>query len=123
MLLSGGPLLEELKDKVQSENLQDKVKILGRIHPQELYKYTNIADCGINLLDEINLSKKFTTATKIFKQFQAGILTKNGIINLCDNIIKMSELSNVEKYKTNSLKAPKFYYWEIQESILFKLFD
>ena len=40
-----------------------------------------------------------------------------------ENIIKMSESSNIEKYKMNSLKASKEYYWERQESILFKLFD
>ena len=144
MIIGGGPLLQEIKDIVENRNLQNKIKVLGKIHSQELYKFTNIADCGINLLDEINLSKKFTTATKmfeyfqagipiicsdivenknIFKQFEAGILTRNEVIELRENIIKMSKSSNIEKYKMNSLKASKEYYWERQESILFKLFD
>ena len=144
MIIGGGPLLQEIKDIVENRNLKNKIKVLGKIHSQELYKFTNSADCGINLLDEINLSKKFTTATKmfdyfqagipiicsdivenknLFNQFQAGILTRNKVMDLRDNIIKMSESSNVEKYKINSLKASKVYYWERQESTLFALFD
>ena len=106
-----------------------------------LKKYTFGADFGINLIEEINLSKKFTTATKMFEYFQAGIpvlcsdtienklilennkcgiLTSNNNNSIKSNLIKIKHLNNVKQYKKNCLIASKKFNWEQQKDVILK---
>ena len=139
----GGPLFPEMKEFVLRNKIQNKIILLGRIHSQNLVEYTNIADCGINLLEEINLSKKYTTATKMFEYFQAGIaiiasditenkmilakynvgiLTKNNCEDLQNKIIEMKNSPNQKHFKLNSANAAKEYNWENQRDQLYAIF-
>jgi len=143
LVAGGGPLFPDMKEFVLRNKIQNKIILLGRIHSQNLEEYTKIADCGINLLEEINLSKKYTTATKMFEYFQAGlpvitsdinenkmilakynvgILTKNNSEDLQNKIIEMKNSPNQKDFKLNSVNAAKEYNWENQRDQLYAIF-
>ena len=142
LVAGGGHLFSELNDFVINNKLESKIKMLGRIHSQQLFHYTTISDCGINLIDDINLSKKFTTATKMFEYFQAGIpvlctnikenekilskynaglLTDNSVINIKKKIIELRRTKDYTKFKLKSKEASKEYNWENQKEILLEI--
>jgi glycosyltransferase involved in cell wall biosynthesis len=139
IIIGDGVLMKKLKDFVKKNKLENQIILLGRVDPFKLKKYTFGADYGINLIEEINLSKKFTTATKMFEYFQAGIPVlcsetkenklicrenKCGILTLNDNdsiksnLIKIKESSNIQQYKKNCLIAAKKFNWEQQKKII-----
>ena len=144
LLIAGnGHLFNELNHFVNNNKLENKIKMLGRIHSQQLYHYTESSDCGINLLEEINLSKKFTTATKMFEYFQAGIpvlcsnikenerilskykaglLTENTVADIKIKIIEMNRTKDYMMFKAKSKEASKEYNWENQHKILLDIF-
>ena len=142
LVAGGGHLFSELNDFIINNKLENKIKMLGRVHSQQLFHYTTSSDCGINLIDDINLSKKFTTATKMFEYFQAGIpvlctnikenekilskynaglLTDNSVINIKKKIIEMSRTKDYVKFKLKSKEASKEYSWENQHEILLEI--
>ena len=142
IVAGGGHLFSELNDFVINNKLESKIKMLGRIHSQQIFHYTVSSDCGINLIEDINLSKKFTTATKMFEYFQAGIpvlctnikeneiilsnynagfLTDNSVNNIKKKIIEMSRTKDYVKFKLKSKEASKEYSWENQHKILLEI--
>lgn len=138
IVIGDGPLKKELDAFVLKEGLQDKIKMLGRIPSSDLPQYTIGADIGVNLLEEINLSKKFTTATKMFEYFQcgipvlcsntienqnilarfeAGILTENSVENIKESTQKLLNSDQLTKYREACNKASEELNWESQRGI------
>ena len=141
LILGNGTLKGSLLDFVKANNLSDKVFFLDRVDSNVLLRYTKGADCGILLLESINLSTKYAAANKLFEYINAGIpvianksfehdivfekyaiglLVENNIKSIADAMNTMS-ISNNSKYKENSLKAVREYNWKNQESILINL--
>jgi len=143
ILIGYGVLENELKDLVKKINIQDRVVFLGKIQQNELAKYTAGADCGINLLENINKSKELTAPNKlfqyihanipviasnsfenkkVFEKYNIGILTNNDVKSISDAINKIASMDRTV-FVENCKKAALEYNWENQEKVLLEIFE
>ncbi|MDR2057664.1 MAG: glycosyltransferase [Dysgonamonadaceae bacterium] len=65
-VVGDGDVLNELKTKVNNKHLEDRVVFTGRIPFEQLSGYTQIADIGINLLENMGLNYYYSLPNRIF---------------------------------------------------------
>jgi glycosyltransferase involved in cell wall biosynthesis len=65
-VVGDGDVLEELKARVRSRRLEDRVIFTGRIPFEQLPDYTQNADIGINLLENRGLNYYYSLPNRIF---------------------------------------------------------
>jgi glycosyltransferase involved in cell wall biosynthesis len=68
-----GDLSEVLRGMVKEKGLENKVKFLGFIKPENLPSLTAQASIGLNILEAKGLSYQYSLANKFFDYIQAGI--------------------------------------------------
>ena len=145
LLIGGGDLEKELKDLVETENLQNKVRFTGWVSPEKIPHLLKGSHIGLNILDDNSINYKVSLANKVFDYIHLGIpcltmdfeeyLEINNNYNcfvLLDNIDpkylynKIDEvLNNKDKYEllsSNSLKAAKDLHWENEKSKLLEIY-
>ncbi|MCB0472115.1 MAG: glycosyltransferase, partial [Flavobacteriaceae bacterium] len=71
IMIGGGDIVEQLKDKVDSLNLNAKVRFLGRRSPEELNALTPGADLGISLEEDLGLNYRYALPNKLFDYITA----------------------------------------------------
>ena len=76
-LAGEGDLSKELRALVQQLKLEQSVKFLGYLQPEELKKITPQAAIGLNLIENKGLSYYYSLANKAFDYIQAGIPSIN----------------------------------------------
>lgn len=139
-----GPLKEQLCNYVKRNGLNTRIRFTGMVPIQDLPSYTTGADIGINILEDLNLSKKLASPNKLFEYIQAEIpivysrTIENGSIasqynigletaNNLDQVVKTIEkLSSILMQDENSFKstlkiAGRNFEWEHQEEKLLEL--
>ena len=142
VILGDGFIKPELIKLVEKNQLNEKVKFKNKVPLKELSFYTVAADFGINLLEDINLSKKLASPNKLFEyihakipvlcsktpendkiltEFNIGISTKNTTDEISNSMAKLTH-SNRSKFKQNCELAAQKYNWEQQENILYSVF-
>lgn len=72
LLLGDGMLLQELKDYVTKNEIKN-VTFLGRISYSELLIYSRLADVGVNFIEPINDSKRYSLPNKLFEYMAVGL--------------------------------------------------
>ena len=73
-LAGEGDLSESLRRQVASQKkLQDRIRFLGFLRPEDLAKRTPRATLGLNLLENRGLSYHYSLANKAFDYLQAGV--------------------------------------------------
>ncbi|MBK8878431.1 MAG: glycosyltransferase [Haliscomenobacter sp.] len=72
-LAGEGDLSQTLRERVRLAGLQDQVRFLGRLSPDDLSRETPKAWIGLNLLEAESLSYYYSLANKAFDYVQAGI--------------------------------------------------
>ncbi|MEM6967311.1 MAG: glycosyltransferase, partial [Bacteroidota bacterium] len=72
-LAGEGDLSQFLREKTKHLQIEDRVKFLGYLLPEELQKITPQATIGINLLKNTSLNYYYSLANKTFDYVQAGI--------------------------------------------------
>lgn len=138
VIIGDGVLKKQLEYDSESYNLNNKVFFIETKDPEILQSYTSGGDIGVNLLEAINLSKKFAVPNKLFQYIHAGIpvlgsyspendkifnkynigrQTQNQEEEIAINIEKMAK-SDLLQYKNELNKASKEYCWENQEKSL-----
>lgn len=143
-LVGDGPIINDLKNLAKENQLEEKVKFLGRKNPEELKKITPNASLGLSLEEDNGLSYRYALPNKIFDYIQAGV----PVLGSCDlpemkamishyqigEIIennqpehiaqKMQEVLQKGKkhYKENLLLARQALNWENQEQELLAIF-
>ena len=90
VIIGEGDILEELKEKVNNRNLNEKVFFLGRIAGTELYKYTPSADLGLCLLENKGLNYYYSLPNRIFDYLHAGVPVLATDFPEISNIVKNS---------------------------------
>ena len=137
IIIGSGPLEKDLKQLVTSLQLEDKVKFIPKVKLEDLPNYTVAADFGINLLENLNLSKQMASPNKLFEyihaeipvicsntlennrvldQFKIGLTTENSKEDIAQ---KMSYLSENNKFSSEEFKIAKSEFsWEKQEHTL-----
>jgi len=134
IILGDGPIEPGLKAIVSQLDLSDRVKFIPKVSLNDLLKYTAGADVGINLLEDLNLSKKLASPNKLYEYIHANIpvlcsntVENNKVLetfdvgisveNNSDSILKGIESisGNHKAYSVTLSEAAQFYKWENQE--------
>jgi glycosyltransferase involved in cell wall biosynthesis len=72
-IAGSGPIEIALRQKASDPELVGKVKVLGRIPLNELHNYTQMADLGFSLEENLGLNYYYALPNKLFDYIQAGI--------------------------------------------------
>jgi hypothetical protein len=141
-----GDIEQELKQKVNHQNLSHKVKFLGKIDPEKLWYYTENAWIGVNLLQNLGLNYYYSLANKFFDYVQAEIpqitmnfpeyqkmnqefevailindLNKDEIIK---SVLKLNnDLDFYNHFKSQSLQAKVKWNWDIEKKTLIDIYE
>lgn len=146
VIVGGGDVFEILKEIITKENLQEKVKIVGKVPYEELINYTFNADLGLSLDKNTNLNYQYSLPNKLFDyiNYQTPVLTSNlveikrivetykvgWITNshnpkeIADTVLKIFE--NETEYnekKNNTLRASSELNWENEEMVLKEIYS
>jgi glycosyltransferase involved in cell wall biosynthesis len=95
VVIGDGDLLKGLKEQIIKENLEAKVKFLGKLNPKDLQKITPLANLGISLEEDLGLNYRFALPNKIFDYIQAELPV------LVSNLPEMKQVVN--KYKVGEI--------------------
>lgn len=131
VMIGDGILRQKLGSMVNEMELTARVKFIDRIDFEEIPSYTKGADYGVSLLEDLNLSKRYSSAMKIFDYLHAGlpficsgmpeqlkILNRYNVgLSSGSNDIKaiakaMSEIPEKTFDKDAYDKAAEYYSWE-----------
>ena len=72
LIIGDGDIMKALSQLIQEEKLADQVILKGKIHFEELYNYTVLADLGIALEKDTNLNYKYSLSNKLFDYIHAS---------------------------------------------------
>lgn len=146
VIVGGGDVFEILKEKIAKDNLEDKVKIVGKVAYEELINYTFNSDLGLSLDKNTNLNYQYSLPNKLFDyiNYQTPVLTSNlveirkivetykvGWITKSHNPKNIAEtilgiFNNEEEYedkKNNTKKASEELNWENEELVLKEIYS
>ena len=121
VIIGTGDIENQLKQRVKDNNLNDKVKFLGRVTPNELKNITPKVDLGISLEEDLGLNYYFALPNKIFDYIHAEIPVLVSNLPEMKKIVtnyKIGEIAierepeKLAKQLKNILKTPKSYYSE-----------
>ncbi|HMB93414.1 MAG TPA: glycosyltransferase family 4 protein [Rhodothermales bacterium] len=73
IFLGGGPLKPALEAHVEKTGLNDRVRFLDPVPPDDLLPVTASADVGITLLEDTCLNHRFALPNKLFEYLMAGL--------------------------------------------------
>lgn len=140
-IAGSGDIFQEIEQLIKTNNIADKVKLLGRIPLEKLHNYTEQADLGLSLEEDAGLNYRFALPNKLFDYILAEIPVL--VVNLpeMEKLVKHYEvgeiienhspehiafkiktmLSNNEQiafWKANTKKATQELNWEKETQFL-----
>lgn len=141
-----GNFMEQTKNLVKANNLENKVLLMGKVLPRELEEVTHGAYIGINLVEHNGLNQYYSLANKFFDYIQHGIpqLTMNfpeyktindefevallindlsveSIAKSLNRLLEDGEL--YDRLKQNCLRAREVLNWQQEEKILISFYN
>lgn len=146
VIIGDGDITNQLKERIQSKNLNHKVTLKGRIPFENLMKETLKADLGIALEENLGLNYYYALPNKLFDYIQAGVPVlvspfpeMQKIVNkyeigtvydhkspqeLAKTINEIFELKNrYQKWKDNTDNAAQELCWENEEKMLIDIYS
>jgi glycosyltransferase involved in cell wall biosynthesis len=73
VIIGGGDVICLLEKIAKQEEFKNKVFLLPKMKPEELYHYTCNADIGLSLDKDTNINYRFSLPNKIFDYVAAGV--------------------------------------------------
>jgi glycosyltransferase involved in cell wall biosynthesis len=147
LIIAGtGDVEKELMELTKSLALNEKVRFIGRISPEELKQYTAQADLGISLEEKLGLNYYYALPNKLFDYIQARIpiLVSDlpemasivhhygvGKVNHTHDPFELAlvftdmltDNNKRQVWQSNLEKAAKELCWENEESILIEIYQ
>lgn len=141
VIAGSGDIEQDLKTRVQQQNLEEKLRFLGRLSPKELEKITPNASIGISMEEDLGLNYRFALPNKIFDYIQAEVPVLVSNLPEMKQVVlhhKVGEVITdrnpkaianqiqqmVENDYTSALQnAKKVLTWENEEEKLLAIFD
>ena len=146
LIVGDGDILEEVKSKVQSLNLSEKVIFEKKVPFEELKNYTGHADIGISLDRDTNINYKFSLPNKVFDFVHTGvpvlasdlveikkIFSQYEIGTMIENHnpkhiaakmnIMLSDSERRKQWKENCILASKEFCWQNEEKVLTQIYS
>jgi glycosyltransferase involved in cell wall biosynthesis len=143
---NGGRMLEDLKNLVKKENLEDKVFFQEFVPYNELHQWTCSADIGLSLFEPISLSYKLALPNKLFEYSMANIPSISTNLpaiyeivkdykfselidypikrdELIDAIKRVSAADNYKLMEINSSKASEIFNYNSHISTIKEIFE
>lgn len=146
IICGDGNFMEQARQLVQQNNLQQKVIFKGKITPAELKTITQQAYIGVTLFDDAGLSNYYSLANRFFDYLHAGIpqlcvnypvykeineqlpfallIDDTSIENLAtqlNNLLHNEVLYN--QLQQNCIKAREVYNWQNEEKKLVAFYN
>ena len=141
-----GDISQEIESLITKLNLQDKVKLLGRIPLEKLHGYTQQADLGLSLEEDAGLNYRFALPNKLFDYIQAEIpvlvsnlpemknlVTQHQLGEIIENHnpkhiatkieAMLSDKEQLKIWRKNAKKAALELNWEKEKHVISDLFD
>lgn len=110
LLIAGkGYFEKDLKELVKKENLQDKVIFLGSMSPQDLHRYTCMADLGFSLEEHLGLNYYYALPNKLFDYIQAKIPVLVSNLPEMAAIVNNYQIGEVAHNREPQQLAKQFY--------------
>ena len=141
VIYGDGNFIDQTKRLLETNNLQDKVFLKGRILPEELDAITQNAYIGINLVENTGLNQYYSLANKFFDYIQNGLpqlsmnfpeykkindefevavlideLHPDTLAKAINKLLIDENLHN--RLRQNCLKARQVFNWQIEEKKL-----
>ncbi len=113
-LAGDGDITSRLQEMVYEQDLDKKVKFIGRLPLHNLHEMTCQADLGISLEEDLGLNYRFALPNKLFDYIQAGVPV------LVSNLPEMKRI--VEQYQIGMI-AETHQRKELAELMKIALFD
>ncbi|RLD82670.1 MAG: glycosyl transferase group 1 [Bacteroidetes bacterium] len=145
VIIGDGDITNQLKNMVTNKKLSDKVRFIGKIPFNSSSKYTENADIGMVLQEDLSLSYHLVLPNRLFDYIHAElpviasdlpeikkIFSENEIGLLIsdlnpENLAKkitflLNDIEKHEQIKANLKSIKEKYCWEKEEEKLIKLF-
>lgn len=100
IVIGAGDIGQQLKEKVDTLNLNEKVRFLGRRSPEELSGLTPGADLGISLEEDLGLNYRYALPNKLFDYIAAKIPVLVSDLPEMREIVKKYHVGEVLKNRT-----------------------
>ncbi len=112
VIAGGGDIKILLENKVERENLQNKIKFTGRLPLEKLSELTPQADLGLSIEEDLGLNYRFALPNKLFDYIQAQVPVLVTNLPEMAAIVKHYEIGEI----TNSLQ-PEILAGKIIEAL------
>lgn len=122
-----GDIENELHKLVNYFGLAAKVKFLGRLKHKELWKYTQHADLGISLEEDMGLNYRYALPNKLFDYIQARIPVLVSDLPEMKKVVNDYNIGEIAAYREPELLAEqinrmftdeeKYQQWKINLEI------
>tara|TARA_Y100000034_G_scaffold134927_1_gene204866 strand:+ start:34392 stop:35474 length:1083 start_codon:yes stop_codon:yes gene_type:complete len=141
VIIGDGDLMNELKNKVESSSLSDRISFLGKKTPEDLRKITPWASIGISLEEDLGLNYRYALPNKLFDYIQAEVPVLVSNLPEMKHIVETHKVGEVinsrepealaeqmkkmlhKDFSKNLSKAKKEFIWEYQEQKLLAIFQ
>lgn len=144
-LIGKGDISNQISDLITSENLTNKVKMLGEVPYEKLHSYTVQADLGLSLEEDKGLNYRFALPNKVFNYIHANVPVLVSNLPEMENLVKqyqvgetisthepqqiakkieqmLSNETQLTTYKNNCKKAALDLNWEKEKQVISTLF-
>ncbi len=141
-----GNFYHEVENLIRTNGVEDKVKLLGTVLPNELKNITPHAKLGITIFEREGLNQYYSLANRFFDYIMAGIpqvcvaypeyvsINKEFEVALLVDDIKPQTLSNAlntlltdsvlyNRLKENTLQAREVLNWQTEEKKLIQFWE
>ncbi|MFB6317333.1 glycosyltransferase family 4 protein [Saccharicrinis sp. FJH54] len=145
VIVGDGYMMRELRIMVQNSNVAEKVIFKGKMDPKKLSVYTQLADLGISIEENLGLNYFYALPNKLMDYIQAGVPVLVSDFPEMQNIVKtynvgetlksrepemlaqqinrmLNDTMQLEKWKENLKSASKELCWEKEETELLRLY-